>query len=149
MATAGGGGLMVADRNENEKNGKPLTARQERMAAALASGMTDAAACRQCRVGVTTLWSWKKRPEFRGRVAELRRDLTDRTLGLLAEASAEAVLTLLQLATTSESEATKLNASDRLLTHAVKVPENSEQREQLARLLEQLDAIDADGRKPR
>jgi hypothetical protein len=76
---------MSAKRDGSETNRKGLTARQVRLAACIASGMTDAAACRQCRVGVTTLWTWKKQPAFRERIAELQRELVERAVHRLSD----------------------------------------------------------------
>jgi hypothetical protein len=78
------------DQTGSDTNGqsrpKPLTARQERLAAALAGGRKDAEACRECRVGVTTLRNWRLgNPGFTQRIRELQRELVDRAVARLAE----------------------------------------------------------------
>jgi hypothetical protein len=68
----------------SEKNGT-VSARQERVAACLAAGMTKSRAARECRVGLVTIWTWLKQPVFRERIAELRRELVDGAIGRLAD----------------------------------------------------------------
>ena len=113
------------DRYETVRNGSSggpeLSPRQERAAALIAGGLTLAAA-RKAKVGTTTLNRWAKEPAFRDRVKELRQQLTDRTLGLLASASADAVTTLAALLA-AKADGTKLRAADSLLTHTAKARE--------------------------
>jgi hypothetical protein len=70
--------------------GRGLSARQDRVATALAAGRTKAAAARECGVGKVTIWRWLKDPAFRERVAEIRRALLDRAIGRLADVIAGA-----------------------------------------------------------
>jgi hypothetical protein len=78
-----------------EENQKKLTARQERIAAAMAAGRIDADICREFKVAVSTLWLWKKQPAFRQRIEELRHQLIDRSIGRLSELMAGKALDVL------------------------------------------------------
>ena len=139
---------MTADRrDESERNGM-LPARQERVAACLAAGKTVARAARECHVGRTTIWMWLRQPVFRARVDELRDLLTERTLGLLAAASADAVLTLAELLG-AQFESTRSAAADKILSHSVKHREAHDLQKQLASIQEQLSSLEAARRKPR
>jgi hypothetical protein len=75
---------MARKPNRNELNLR-ISARQDAVAACLASGRTIAATARECRVSTVTIWEWKKQEAFRARVAELRELLIDRAVGRLAE----------------------------------------------------------------
>src|SRR6516162_70812 len=89
---------MVADQPEETPRNLRVSNRQERVAAALASGRTVAAAARDCRVNEGTIWEWMKQSGFKERVAELRQLLTDRTIGRLSELLAGSAMdTLVQL----------------------------------------------------
>jgi hypothetical protein len=72
-------------------------------------------------------------PEFRVRVTQLRAAMTERVLGLLAEAAADAALTLHGLLD-SNSEATRLKASDAILNHHLKTREAVELEQRISHL---------------
>jgi hypothetical protein len=86
---------MPAQRNGTEQNGT-ISARQERVAACLAAGMTKTRAARECRVGLVTIWTWLKQAAFRERLAELRRELVDGAIGRLADLMAGLALDALK-----------------------------------------------------
>jgi hypothetical protein len=88
-----------------------LSSRQESVALAIASGRTVAAAARESRVACSTLWQWLQQPEFRARVAELRRQVTDRAIGRMADAMAGAALDALLKLLTAKSAAIRLDAA--------------------------------------
>jgi hypothetical protein len=85
---------------KERKRNQTISARQERVATCLATGQPVARAARECRVGECTIWAWLKQPPFRERVSELRRELTDRAIGRLADmmagAAADTLLKLLE-----------------------------------------------------
>jgi transposase-like protein len=119
VAHVDGGKLMGRNiRAISGSNGlAALNPKQEIAALALASGRTLQEAAQQADVGETTLKRWlADQPEMRDRVRELRRDLTDRAAGILAEAMTEAALTLKRLCH-SKSEHVQLRAAEALLTH--------------------------------
>jgi hypothetical protein len=97
-------------RGEKGKENGPLSARQEHMAAALASGSTVARACRECRVGINTVYKWKKLPAFNERVAELRRETVDRAIGRLSDMMAGAAADKLLKLLDAKSESLQLDA---------------------------------------
>lgn len=89
---------MSSKRNgttDNDTLQGSLTERQEAVAACLAIGRTVNAAARECKVGACTIWRWLKVPEFKGRVDELRKELTDRAIGRLADLMAGKALDVL------------------------------------------------------
>lgn len=119
-------------------NGRPkrsgLTPKQEAVAVALAAGATVTAAARRCGVGERTVRTWQATdPAFGGRVRTLRAELTDRTVGLLAAGSAEAVVALRRLLR-AKGDGAKQRAAEALLTHALKARELAEVGEIAARL---------------
>src|SRR5262245_38416188 len=98
------------------RNG-PLAPKQEMLAMALASGSSLHEAARSNGVGLTTAKRWlSEQPAFAERVRELRREMTERAAGVLAEAMTEAALTLKRLCA-SKSESIQLKAAEALLTH--------------------------------
>ena len=128
----------------NGRENRSLTPRQEKAALALATGCAHAVAARDAGTGERTIRTWTATvPAFTRRVQEFREQLTDRALGLLADAMTVAVRTLRELAEKSESETIRHKASDSLLAHGVKVPESHELRRQLAEVRERLAELDA------
>ena len=122
--------------------GKGLSPSQEAAAVALAAGMTLDEAAKKSHRATVTVKLWLRNPAFRQRIGELRQILTDRTLGLLAAASADAVQTLVELLA-DESGALRKGSADSLLSHSIKYQEVAEMKGQLAALLTQLDLAEA------
>lgn len=69
--------------NQPERNGI-LPPKQERLACAIAIGMSVAAARRKCNVPHTTAWMWMRQPAFRERIIELQQAMTGRAIGRLS-----------------------------------------------------------------
>jgi len=105
--------------------------------------------CRKQRRGRGTLWTWLKDPTFRARVDELRDILTERTLGVLASATARAVLTLDELLDKELAPGTRRRAADSLLSHSEKHREAHDLQRQLQAIQEQLSALENARRTPR
>ena len=123
--------------NIRDYMGRGLSPSMEAAAVALAAGMTvDEAAKKSHRAAVTVKLWLQQKPAFKQRITELRQILTDRTLGLLAAASADAVQTLVELLT-DESGALRKGSADSLLSHSIKYQEVAEMKGQLAALLAQ------------
>src|SRR5262245_24669273 len=97
-----------AGRGETGRNGG-ISARQERVAACLASGYTKVRASRECRVGTTTIDRWMEMPAFRERIADLRKELTDRAIGRLAEMMAGAAADTLAKLLDAASDSVRLD----------------------------------------
>jgi hypothetical protein len=74
-----------------------FSAKDERLALALARGLTRSDAARECSVGKRTIYTKLTDPKFRELVAEYRGQLLDVAIGLLADASAVAVAMLIKL----------------------------------------------------
>jgi hypothetical protein len=75
----------VSSRQDDFGRNDTLSARQERVAAALAAGSSVAQASRDCRVGTATIWAWLKLPRFKDRLSDLRRQLVNEALGRLSD----------------------------------------------------------------
>ncbi len=127
---------MISDSIRNHK----ISPRQEAVALLLAAGESIEDAARKSRcVAAPTIRGWlAQQPAFKKRIGQLRSELTERTLGLLADASAQAVLTLWDLCTRGKSESTKLKAADSILAHAVKVREAVELSDRITSIEESL-----------
>ena len=85
------------------------------LAAELARGKTLQAAALAVGCGEKTARRRWANPAFRRRVMELRGGIVDATIGQLVETLNEAVATLRQLMTESESDGVKLRAAVQLL----------------------------------
>ena len=112
-----------------------LSPRQESAALALASGRTLEVASRESGAGVTTIKTWQTTaPAFKQRVRDLRRELTDRAAGRVADAMTAAVNTLVELCLNGKTETTRLKAADSLLTHGPQLNGLAELEARLAEL---------------
>ena len=74
---------------------------------------------------MTTIKTWlgETPSVLRQRIAELRAELTQRVLGRVTSGMLTAVDTLTELCVSGKSEATRLKASDSLLTHGTQMIE--------------------------
>jgi hypothetical protein len=96
---------------------KQLNPKQELLALSLASGSSLQDAVEKHGIGLSTAKEWlSDSPAFAARIRELRRQLTERAAGLLADAMADAALTLKKLLS-SKSDAIRLRAAEALLAH--------------------------------
>lgn len=99
-----------------------LAPKQEALALSLASGASLQEAVAKHGVGLSTAKEWLANcPELTARIRELRRGLTERAAGVLAEAMTEAALTLKRLCRSGKSEAIQLRAAEALLEHGREV----------------------------
>lgn len=111
-----------------------LTARQESVAVALASGRTIKEAAAECKAGERTVKRWlAERPAFTCRVAELRADMIGRALGKLADAMTAAACTLRALLD-AEGESIRLGASRSILELGSRLRETVEFEQRLLAL---------------
>jgi hypothetical protein len=102
--------MSTEQSNGNEGNRIILPIRQERMASLLAAGRTKAAAAREARVAVVTIYEWLKNPAFRARVEELSHDLWDQAINRLRDMMAGVALDKLKGLLSSENESLRLEA---------------------------------------
>ncbi len=96
--------------------GRHTAATREAAALELARGLTLQAAASSAGVNVRTIRRWKLEPAFAARIAEIRAELTDRTVGLLTEGRLAAVSTATKLLKSSD-EAIRIRAVRALLLH--------------------------------
>src|ERR1700735_4931531 len=101
----------MSERKPTETNGK-ISARQEQLGLLLAMGEKDKTACKECKVGVTTLWRWKKLPAFMSRIEELRKEISQRGIDRLANIFTNDALNVL---------VARLNAKDEKGNHTASV----------------------------
>jgi hypothetical protein len=91
----------------------------EPLALAIASGLSvDEAATKLGMPRTTAFRRWRD-PAVKERVVQLRREMSDRAIGLLAESLCEAVTTLKQLMRDG-TDSLRLKAADRLLEAGLK-----------------------------
>jgi len=105
----------------------------EALALAVASGQTLRDAAQTARVGERTATRRWADADFRRRVAHLRGDMVQRSLGRMADGMAEAADVLRKLLA-AESESVRLGAARSLLELGVKLRESVELEERLADL---------------
>jgi hypothetical protein len=125
-------------RDDSERN-NTLSARQERVAAALAAGSSVAQVSRDCRVGTATIWAWLKVPRFKDRVADLRRQLVDTALGRLSELLVKAGDTYARLLDAADTPPRiKLDTANAVLDRFVGISNFTELRTEIDNLKAQL-----------
>jgi hypothetical protein len=113
-----------------------LSARQDAVAVAIACGKTVKNAAASIGAGESTVWAWHKQLAFRNRLAELRRELVNRTLNRLADAMAGKALDRLLSLVDSDSSVMQLHAVREIFDRYVAV----EQAAELRARIEQLEA---------
>ena len=99
------------------ETGDGLTPKQESAAVALAGGATFDEAAKASGAGVSTVKDWSATvPAFKARVADLRGEMTERVFGLIVDAMAEAVGTMVGLMK-SKNESMRHKAAESMMTH--------------------------------
>ena len=89
----------------------------ESVALRLAAGETIVKAAPNSGCGVQTVKDWLgKRPEFKRRIGELRREMTERGLGRLVDSMASAAETLAYLSRKGKSEMVRVISARALST---------------------------------
>ena len=81
------------------------------LALAVAAGKSITQWAHEKGIGVRTAHTWAHDPKFRAQVAELRADLLDRAIGVLAHRVAANAAEINRLASQAESEAVRLAAA--------------------------------------
>jgi hypothetical protein len=103
-----------------------LTPKQEAVALALAAGKTIREAAAECAAGERTIKRWlAERPDLARRTTELRGEMVNRALGMMADgmtAAADTLRTLLN----AEAESIRLGAARSLLELGTKLRESVE-----------------------
>ena len=92
----------------------------EQLALAIASGLSVDEAAAKLGVSRTAAFRRWRDPAVKQRVVQLRQEMTDRAVGLLAESLCEAVTTLKQLMRDGNTDSLRLKAADRLLETGLK-----------------------------
>ena len=106
----------------------------EALALAMAQGRTLRDAAQGAGVAERTATRRWADADFRRRVAELRADMVQRSLGRMADGMADAADVLRQLLTAGTPPAVRLGAARSLLELGVKLRESTELEERLAEL---------------
>lgn len=108
-----------------------LSAPQERVAAAIAGGMTVAEAAASAEVNERTVWRWlSSEPAFRDRVERNRAAVSARVLTDVVAGSVRAVRVLID-SLSSENEGSRIKAAGLLLQHKLRETEQGEMRKEL------------------
>jgi hypothetical protein len=113
---------------------QPLSARQQRVALALAGGASVARAARRCEAGERTVRRWlKERPDFAAEVGRLRTELFDRAIGRLSRFAGKGARELGKLLASSD-ERVRLGAAKALVALAMQSREAGELAEKVDEL---------------
>jgi hypothetical protein len=127
----------------NANHDGELEPKKESAALCVAMGGRLAEAAATAGVAHQTVKIWSMSAEFKRRVSQLRSEMTDRALGVLADNAANAALKIASIALNSTSERTQLRAACKVIELLIRVRELTELEERVA-LLEQ----QAQSRKP-
>jgi len=106
----------------------------EQLALAIAAGLSVDEAAAKLGVSRTAAFRRWRDPSVKQRVVQLRQEMTDRAVGLLAESLCEAVITLKQLMRDSSTDSLRLKAADRLLEIGLKAVALAELERRIADL---------------
>lgn len=104
--------------------------------AALAAGLPQGEVARRAGVSDRTLRRWLKQDAFRRQVEDARAGLISSTVGRLADATTDAVATLVALLGTGNPPAARLGAARAILEMANRYRESEELEKRLAALEE-------------
>ena len=104
----------------------------------ISQGLTLNDVAGQVGVSDRTLRRRLRDPQYQARIGQLRADYMAEAVSKLAHASTTAVDTLIELATSANSETARLGAAKAILEYAVSVGENLEVRQRISALEEVL-----------
>jgi hypothetical protein len=153
---------QVSEIDEDADDGKTnevdepggLTPRQELALQAVISHATLKEAALAAGVSETTLWRYKREPEFSRRLREARRDVVDHTLTQLQRASGDAVTVLRDLMMRENAPAAaRISAARTFIDYSIRAAEQDELDGRLAELeqfilrKQEEDALDRGRRK--
>jgi Helix-turn-helix domain of transposase family ISL3 len=116
-------------------HGEKLTRKQDQAIGALLTEQTIASAAEQVGVSEPTLRRWLKLPEFLAAYREAWREIMEKTMAQMQQASWAASTTLIKLLG-ANNESTRLRAAVALLDQANKGLETLDHEERLAALEE-------------
>ena len=123
----------------------PWSARQERVAALLASGSTIRDAAAELGAGERTVHSWLDDPAYRAFVGGLRDRILTETIGRLTQAATRAA-TVLEGLLEAQGEGVRLRASLGLIDAMIKTREHGELSARVTELEAQLSQSGGSGR---
>jgi hypothetical protein len=133
------------DREPEAPGPGPWNARQERVAALLASGSTIRDAAVESGAGERTIHSWLDDPAYRAFVEGLRDRILAETIGRLTRAATRAA-TVLEGLLEAESEGVRLRAALGLIDTMIKTREHGELSARVTELEAQLSTSGGPGR---
>lgn len=107
----------------------------------LACGATVEAAAKQLGISERTIYRRLEKPEFKQQIAEVRRDMLQRTAGSLTASGSEAVRTLIALLNEKRGENVRLGAARALLEMGIKVREAAYLEDRVLQLEEEVSSI--------
>lgn len=116
-------------------HGEKFSRRQEAAIAALLSETTVAAAAKTARVGEATLARWLKDPQFGERYRQARKQVLEIAVARLAKIAQDAVATLHEVASNSQSPASsRVTAARAIIETALKTVEIEDIQQRLSEL---------------
>ena len=123
-----------------------LSARDERIALAIATGRSQAEAARLTGAGVRTVYDVIRRPPVAARIAEVRRELMAETMSSLVGLGSEAVAVMADLMRDNSGDvapAVRLWAAQAVLSHTLRIAEHVNLKDELGELRRQLADLQA------
>jgi hypothetical protein len=135
----------ICDRPTETHESGPWNARQERVAALLASGSTIRDTAVESGAGERTIHSWLDDPAYRAFVGGLRDRILAETIGRLTRAATRAA-TVLEGLLEAESEGVRLRAALGLIDAMIKAREHGELSARVTELEAQLSTSGGAGR---
>jgi transposase-like protein len=118
----------------------------ERLALAIASGLSVERAAGQLGISRVTAYRRWRDPSIKKRVAELRGEITDQAIGRLVDTLCEAVLTLRRLMAEADTDSVKLKAATALIENGLKAAAITQLEQRLTELESVLKARDCNVR---
>jgi hypothetical protein len=106
----------------------------EKLALAIASGLSIDAAADQIGISRVTAFRRWRDPSIKKRVAELRGEITDQAIGKLVDTLCAAVLTLRRLMVEADTDSVKLKAASQLLETGLKASAIAQLEQRLTEL---------------
>ena len=127
-------------------HGEKLSRKQDQAVAALLSRPTIKAAAEATGVGEVTLWRWLQKEKFQAAYRESRRQVVSHSVGLLQQASSDAVAALRTIVLDGDAPASsRVSAPRTVLEIAVKAVELESMTARVAAL--ELKATEKEGRE--
>lgn len=127
----------------------PLTAKKSTALESLLAAPTIRAAAKKCGVAEQTLHRWLREPDFASALRARQEEVLAEASGLLKQHTLRAIRTLLREMTSKTSKGiVRLNAADKVLTHALRLREAIDVASAIRQLKDEVDQLKGLSPKP-